>query len=134
MSSISSTANRRTTKSVDVLLVRPRGCRYTPASSPARPAAALIKPRPAPPGPTGAPRKCIANGVIAQLGERFNGIEEVVGSIPSGSTNKIIRRVTPRVRWGCMLGNDWTCIFQTASFHPEARLPFPSPRTHASWA
>ena len=25
-------------------------------------------------------------GVIAQLGERFNGIEEVVGSIPSGST------------------------------------------------
>jgi hypothetical protein len=28
-------------------------------------------------------------GAIAQLGERFNGIEEVVGSIPSGSTNKI---------------------------------------------
>jgi hypothetical protein len=27
------------------------------------------------------------NGAIAQLGERFNGIEEVVGSIPSGSTN-----------------------------------------------
>ena len=26
-------------------------------------------------------------GVIAQLGERFNGIEEVVGSIPSGSTS-----------------------------------------------
>ncbi len=26
------------------------------------------------------------NGAIAQLGERFNGIEEVVGSIPSGST------------------------------------------------
>ena len=25
-------------------------------------------------------------GAIAQLGERFNGIEEVVGSIPSGST------------------------------------------------
>ena len=34
-------------------------------------------------------------GVIAQLGERFNGIEEVVGSIPSGSTktfNKIRAR------------------------------------------
>ena len=29
------------------------------------------------------------NGAIAQLGERFNGIEEVVGSIPSGSTNNI---------------------------------------------
>jgi hypothetical protein len=28
------------------------------------------------------------NGAIAQLGERFNGIEEVVGSIPSGSTKK----------------------------------------------
>jgi hypothetical protein len=27
-------------------------------------------------------------GVIAQLGERFNGIEEVGGSIPPGSTNK----------------------------------------------
>jgi len=27
-------------------------------------------------------------GVIAQLGERFNGIEEVVGSIPSGSTKQ----------------------------------------------
>jgi hypothetical protein len=27
-------------------------------------------------------------GVIAQLGERFNGIEEVVGSIPSGSTTQ----------------------------------------------
>jgi hypothetical protein len=29
----------------------------------------------------------LENGAIAQLGERFNGIEEVVGSIPSGSTN-----------------------------------------------
>jgi hypothetical protein len=29
------------------------------------------------------------NGAIAQLGERFNGIEEVVGSIPSGSTSNI---------------------------------------------
>jgi hypothetical protein len=31
----------------------------------------------------------VENGAIAQLGERFNGIEEVVGSIPSGSTKKI---------------------------------------------
>ena len=29
-------------------------------------------------------------GAIAQLGERFNGIEEVVGSIPSGSTISLI--------------------------------------------
>ena len=36
-------------------------------------------------------------GAIAQLGERFNGIEEVVGSIPSGSTNpaSVSRSVTP---------------------------------------
>ena len=31
-------------------------------------------------------RDVLENGAIAQLGERFNGIEEVVGSIPSGST------------------------------------------------
>ena len=31
----------------------------------------------------------LKNGAIAQLGERFNGIEEVVGSIPSGSTKNI---------------------------------------------
>ena len=29
-------------------------------------------------------------GVIAQLGERFNGIEEVGGSIPPGSTTRCI--------------------------------------------
>ena len=29
-------------------------------------------------------------GAIAQLGERFNGIEEVVGSIPSGSTKILL--------------------------------------------
>jgi hypothetical protein len=37
----------------------------------------------------------LENGAIAQLGERFNGIEEVVGSIPSGSTiliNKLDRK------------------------------------------
>jgi hypothetical protein len=34
-------------------------------------------------------RPLLKRGAIAQLGERFNGIEEVVGSIPSGSTKKI---------------------------------------------
>ena len=34
-------------------------------------------------------RRFLENGAIAQLGERFNGIEEVVGSIPSGSTKNI---------------------------------------------
>ena len=30
-----------------------------------------------------------SRGAVAQLGERLNGIQEVVGSIPIGSTNKI---------------------------------------------
>ena len=34
----------------------------------------------------GVPNAKKHSGAIAQLGERFNGIEEVVGSIPSGST------------------------------------------------
>ena len=29
---------------------------------------------------------CVNSGAVAQLGERYNGIVEVVGSIPSGST------------------------------------------------
>ena len=28
-------------------------------------------------------------GAVAQLGERLNGIQEVVGSIPIGSTNPV---------------------------------------------
>ena len=32
------------------------------------------------------------NGAIAQLGERLNGIQEVVGSIPIGSTKKPKKR------------------------------------------
>jgi hypothetical protein len=39
--------------------------------------------------PQSEPLHFLENGAIAQLGERFNGIEEVVGSIPSGSTNLI---------------------------------------------
>src|SRR5260370_40935982 len=35
------------------------------------------------------PRGVLEQGAIAQLGERFNGIEEVVGSIPPGSTINI---------------------------------------------
>ena len=37
-------------------------------------------------GAAGAPSPARKFGAIAQLGERFNGIQEVVGSIPSGST------------------------------------------------
>jgi hypothetical protein len=41
-------------------------------------------------------------GVIAQLGERFNGIEEVGGSIPPGSTNKtkcLAEKSRPLLLW-----------------------------------
>ncbi len=31
-------------------------------------------------------RRANLSGAVAQLGERYNGIVEVVGSIPSGST------------------------------------------------
>jgi hypothetical protein len=33
------------------------------------------------------PQGRLPSGAIAQLGERFHGMEEVVGSIPSGSTS-----------------------------------------------
>ena len=47
MSSTSSTASRRTTRSAEVSLVRPGGCGYTPAlPPPARPAAARINAAP----------------------------------------------------------------------------------------
>jgi hypothetical protein len=39
------------------------------------------------------------NGPVAQLGARFHGMEEVVGSIPTRSTNLSITWATsPRVR------------------------------------
>ncbi len=33
--------------------------------------------------------KCRPRGAVAQLGERLNGIQEVVGSIPIGSTSNL---------------------------------------------
>jgi|HubBroStandDraft_5_1064220.scaffolds.fasta_scaffold249315_2 hypothetical protein len=36
---------------------------------------------------TSQPLSSISDGAIAQLGERYNGIVEVTGSIPVGSTN-----------------------------------------------
>ncbi len=38
------------------------------------------------------------DGAVAQLGERYNGIVEVVGSIPSGSTNNFRRGTRSRTR------------------------------------
>ena len=37
-------------------------------------------------------------GAIAQLGERYNGIVEVVGSIPSGSTKSVYKSASPSSR------------------------------------
>ena len=36
-------------------------------------------------------------GAVAQLGERYNGIVEVVGSIPSGSTRT--RKISATLAW-----------------------------------
>ena len=41
------------------------------------------------PPPLRRPARDGLRGAIAQLGERYNGIVEVDGSIPSGSTNQI---------------------------------------------
>jgi hypothetical protein len=40
------------------------------------------------------------HGAVAQLGERYNGIVEVVGSIPSGSTNNfngLVQKLEPEI-------------------------------------
>ena len=37
----------------------------------------------------GAQAAPLKDGAIAQLGERLHGMQEVVGSIPSGSTNPL---------------------------------------------
>jgi hypothetical protein len=47
----------------------------------------------------------ISLGAVAQLGERLNGIQEVVGSIPISSTIKInhlrVVETRPQLDWGC---------------------------------
>ncbi len=35
------------------------------------------------------------SGALAQLGERFHGMEEVIGSIPLGSTNFLTNDIAP---------------------------------------
>ena len=42
-------------------------------------------------GKSGSFRSRRRDGAIAQLGERFHGMEEVVGSIPSGSTKQSVK-------------------------------------------
>ncbi len=43
------------------------------------------------------PRPVRCSGAVAQLGERLNGIQEVDGSIPFGSTNEFNRLDRPRL-------------------------------------
>jgi hypothetical protein len=50
----------------------------------------LVRERPSPSRAEKPDESVGKRGAIAQLGERFNGIEEVVGSIPSGSTNSVL--------------------------------------------
>jgi hypothetical protein len=67
----------------------------------------------------------LENGAIAQLGERFNGIEEVVGSIPSGST--ILVRLLNRLDTISL----WAIIGRPAHrYRDELALPRPR-RTEA---
>ncbi len=54
------------------------------------------------------------DGAVAQLGERYNGIVEVVGSIPSGSTND----------FKDLAGNGW--VFFYASKHIVSTIFRPS--------
>ena len=49
-------------------------------------------------------KNSILNGDIAQLGDRLHGMQEVVGSIPTGSTNP-----TPR---------DFGSVAQVVRAHP----------------
>ncbi len=52
-------------------------------------------------------RSLAARGAVAQLGERLNGIQEVVGSIPIGSTT-LAKRASERFvsGWGALSGAD----------------------------
>jgi hypothetical protein len=43
------------------------------------------------------PNSACEDGAIAQLGERLNGIQEVGGSTPPGSTKRVVNRVANRV-------------------------------------
>gem|GEM_PF-2701228 len=43
-------------------------------------------------------------GVLAQLVERLNGIEEVRGSNPLGSTFQSSPKFTPKCSWGTVFG------------------------------
>ena len=55
--------------------------------------------------PPGLVRAC---GAIAQLGERLNGIQEVGGSIPPGSTNHLLlNRGYPCRRSSCVIPGCW---------------------------
>ena len=53
------------------------------------------------------PKTASCDGAIAQLGERLNGIQEVRGSTPLGSTSKINDLVEPPNLSSHLLVIDW---------------------------
>ena len=63
----------------------------------------------------------IQNGAVAQLGERFNGIEEVVGSIPISSTKnkKIDYNLNLSPRYTLLT----SLLFNNLSDDPDAIIP-----------
>ena len=55
------------------------------------------------------------NGPVAQLGERYTGSVEVVGSIPIGSTSKSLRsNGLRRIVVGKLVAAEWARIFAHA--------------------
>ena len=91
MSAILSIATSEMRKSADVLLVMRGSYSYTAAahSAPSGSKQDRRRQKSNRSGLCGNAPNFGQAGVIAQLGERFNGIEEVGGSIPPGSTSKI---------------------------------------------
>ena len=75
------------------------------------------------------------SGPVAQLGARFHGMEEVVGSIPTRSTNSLnnLDGASPRDRCVCVMVCVITRRFGAHSqgfhrcplrFHPHVAVPF----------
>ena len=68
------------------------------------------------------------SGPVAQLGARFHGMEEVIGSIPIRSTNQFnnLNRPNSHRRTACVI-NPFRCFLRefpllTAGFHPDVAV------------
>ena len=83
------------------------------------------------------------SGPVAQLGARFHGMEEVVGSIPTRSTNSLSKLDGASARGACVCV--MVCVitrrfgahskgFHRCSlrFHPHVTVPFQHATAHVS--